>query len=108
MIFLSDNVFDVNDRAFRNHSGELLWRVSLTTDAPLAINSSSLFGLAAQLELTQADVAAVLGTEDFPPQLIKLGQPPRSLSWAQWPYKPAVAALLALKATKNWDDFVPE
>lgn len=111
MILLSDNVFDVNERVLRNHTGEVLWRISLTTDAPLSINYFGLSGLAAQLDLTPADLKAVLGTENFPPQLTQLGQPPRPIGRAQWAYKAAVAALIELqgaKELKEWEVCVPE
>ncbi|UGB24910.1 hypothetical protein LPC10_18610 [Methylorubrum sp. B1-46] len=99
-IIIGDKVFNINQRVCGGRDGETYWRVSLTTNAPLAIGRSELVGLAMQLDLTQAEVEAVLGTAAFPPQLVEPGVPPRRPRYVQWAYKPAVAALLALGKAK--------
>lgn len=100
MIIFSTNVFNISERFMRGAAGEALWRISLTTDGPMSITYPGLLGLAAQLDLTQVELTAVLDTKNFPPQLTQLGQPSRPISRAQWAYKPAVAALIELQMSK--------
>lgn len=99
-IITGDKVFNVNQRVCGGCDGETYWRVSLTTNTPLAISWFELVGLAIQLDLTQAEVEAVLGTAAFPPRLVEPGERPRRPRYVQWAYKPAVAALLALGEAK--------
>ena len=94
------DIFGVNQRVAGTWGGQTYWRIGLTTSAPVAIDYKSLIGLAMQLDLTEADVAAVIDTEAFPAQLNPPGSPPCALIYAQWAYKPAVAALLALGEAK--------
>lgn len=96
----TEGIFHVNQRVAGKWDGQMHWRVGMTISAPVAIDYRSLIGLAMQLGLTEPDVAAVVDTEAFPAQLRPPGQPPCAPIHAQWAYKPAVAALLALGETK--------
>lgn len=97
----TEDIFDVHQRVAGHYQGQTYWRVSMTINAPVAIDHKTTIGLAMQLGLTEAEVAAVIGTDAFPAQLNTPGQTPRALNYAQWPYKPVVAALLALVSAKS-------
>lgn len=102
-IFGNTLPYDVSQQQIQCRNGEILWRVSYTGDAPLAIDHSRLWDFAQQLGLTHAEVSASLGTEAFPPLLVASGNGLRAKMGAQWLRKPAVAVLLALAAAKHDD-----
>lgn len=94
-------MYNVHQRQVRHSGSGLRWRIEYVTDRPVIIYYPDLVGLGLQFGLEQSELVELILSENFPAPLRPPERPTDWMGVEQWPYREAVAALVAAGERKR-------